>query len=184
MAHYDFTEQITRHEQYDNGYLSRCVEELKRREAPLSGWKCIRIADVREDDRDAQLSVCELCGCAKVRFEHYMMHPQFPQPISVGCVCAGIMEGNILKARERERIAKNRSARRRRFAAKAWFSVRRGVYTRQYNHRNIRIIEMNGLYTVEIGRLIISKYKGKPISNILSAGYAAFDAIDPPDALI
>ena len=50
--------------------------------------------------------MCELCGCARVRFLHHMRHRLVGHPIAVGCLCDGIMSGDELGAYEREREAR------------------------------------------------------------------------------
>lgn len=176
----DLISGITGHENIDKRYLARCIRELKRWKAPLSGWVCAEIKDVMEDDDEAGFSECELCGCKKVRYEHHMEHVEFPFPIVVGCICAGIMSGNILEAQEAEKQVRNRSKRRRHFATGKWKQTPWGSYTRRYKYQDILVAEANGLYTVCVGNHSVSKYKGRPIDNLLSAGYAAFDIIDPP----
>ena len=74
----------------------------------MERWYCLEVIDVREDDPEAPLWTCELCGCDRVRFVHVMDNPLYFEPVRVGCICAGIMEGNILAAEERERQMRNR----------------------------------------------------------------------------
>ena len=163
----------------DKIYLARCLNELKRWNAPLSGWECADVVDVREDDKNAPLSECDLCGCTCVRYEHHMEHADFPFPVVVGCICAGIMEGDILKAKERERLAKNRSARRRHFIEKKWRRNAAGAYIRRHRKQDITIIPSDGIYQVFVGGEKIVRYKGMPITSLLAASYAAFNAADP-----
>ena len=94
----DLIKSINGYDSVDKRYLARCIRELKRWNAPLSGWVCVEITDVMEDDDEAGFSECELCGCKKVRYEHLMEHCDFPFPIATGCICAGIMPGDILQA--------------------------------------------------------------------------------------
>ena len=139
--------------------------------------------DVREDDPEAPLSECEVCGCDRVRYEHYMEHRHFPFQVMTGCICAGIMEGSILDAKERERKVKNRSARRRRFAEKEWKETIPGVYRRRYRHHEVTLYEHGGTFTVDVNGRRETRYKGRPITDLLSAGYAAFDMIDKREDL-
>lgn len=163
----------------DKIYLARCLNELKRWGAPLSNWHCDEIVDVREDDYEASLSECDLCGCDRVRYEHHMSHIEFPFPVVVGCICAGIMEGDILKAKERERLIRNRSKRKRHFVEKPWCPTPQGGYVRQYKKHDIYIDPRGETYRVYVDGGQIDRYKGKPITNLLAATYAAFNAIDP-----
>ena len=160
----DLISGIPGHENIDKRYLARCIRELKRWNAPLSGWVCREIVDVMEDDEEAGFSECELCGCRKVRYEHLMEHPDFPFPIVTGCICAGIMSGDILKAQEEERQVRNRSGRRRRFATKKWKQTPWGAYTRRYKYRDILIAETRGLYTVRVGNRVVSRYRADPLT--------------------
>ena len=92
----------------DKSYFARSQKILREWGAPLSGWHCQEVYDVREDDMEAPLHTCELCGCRKVRFVHVMRHPDYFEDVAVGCICAGVMEGDILAARERERLMRSR----------------------------------------------------------------------------
>ena len=75
----------------DKAYYARCINELKKWGAPLDGWRCIGVEDVREDDPEADLFECELCGCSNVRFVHVMDHDLYFEEVRVGCICAGVM---------------------------------------------------------------------------------------------
>lgn len=44
----------------DKKYLAKCLRRLKEWGAPLHGWYCADVVDVREDDPEAPLSECEL----------------------------------------------------------------------------------------------------------------------------
>lgn len=59
-----------------------------------------------------QLEACEMCHQAQVRYVHVMEHDDFPERVAAGCICAGAMEGDPMRARERETNVKNRSQRR------------------------------------------------------------------------
>ena len=167
----------------DKKYEERCLRQLKEWGAPLYGWYCIDIVDVREDDEDAPFSECELCGCSQVRYEHVMEHESYFEPVIVGCICAGIMEGNILRARERERLMKNRSQRRKRFVAKGWNETIGGDLYK--DHKGIRVLlhKCSDGYSVQVGGKMIYTYKGKRITDTLTAAYAAFDALDPKEVI-
>lgn len=107
----------------DSAYVRRCQKRLQEWGAPLSGWYCDYIYDVADEEEDPDhidLFTCELCGCSQVRFVHVMRHDEYFETVSVGCICAGIMEGDILAARERERLMKNRAKRKRNFPNRQW----------------------------------------------------------------
>lgn len=79
-------------------YIAKCRKTLKSWDAPLKNWNCVKLIDEEEP-----VFICELCGCKKVRFVHVMEHKDYFERVSVGCICAGIMEGNLMAAQERER---------------------------------------------------------------------------------
>ena len=166
--------------QPDEAYLARCQRELKNWGLPLSGWVCDGVTDVCDDDEEAPLAECELCGCSRVRYVHHMVHPAYPLGMDVGCVCAGIMEGDLLAARERERLMRNRSKRRRNFIRRPWTVNPYGnIRVRTYRHHHIMVFPVEGGYVVRVDDKSTRKYKGKPIQNLLAAAYAAFDMADP-----
>jgi len=168
----------------DKAYYARCIRQLKEWGAPVNGWRCTGIVDIREDDDDAPLSTCELCGCAHVRFEHVMENDLYFEPITVGCICAGIMEDDILAAEERERQMRNRSKRKRNFLKHEWQHGWRGLWYRTYRGQALQIRESGGRYSVRAGGRITTTYKGRPITNFYSAIYAAFALADPVEDIV
>ena len=163
---------------YSEEYKSRCLKRLKEWNAPLQGWYCISVSDTLEEDTG--LFTCELCGCVRVRFVHVMRHDQYFEDVSVGCICAGIMEGDILAAKERERLVRNRARRRANFPYRKWRKGRRGGLFLNHKGASIIIWRSDGLYWASYKKQSTRLYKGKPITNYLSAIYAAFDLVDPP----
>ena len=168
----------TNRSEWDNSFERRCIAALKSMDAPIAGWACGGITDVREDDSDAPLALCELCGCSQVRFVHHMMHPDYPSALDVGCMCAGIMEGDELAAIERERLARNRASRKRNFVLHGWERITPNTYMRIYKNYSVRIsYEANG-YLVRIGACGRSK-KAMVKASLLAAKRRAYDLIDP-----
>ena len=163
----------------DKRFIARCIKQLKEWGAPTSGWECIDVIDVKEDDWDAPYSTCELCGCSNVRYEHVMEHQDYFETITVGCICAGIMEGDILRAKERERKMKNRAKRKKSFIERPWSKLIRNVYQRTHRGRHIRIVDHSGSFSVYVDGQVGLVYKGKPLRDFLSAQYLAFEMADP-----
>lgn len=50
-----------------------------------------------------------------------MAHDDFDQKLSVGCICAGNLEGDIFAAKERERKLKSKNRRKKTFLKKEWY---------------------------------------------------------------
>ena len=65
----------------EDTYQNRCTKQLKEWGAPLEGWYCESVVDVKGDEDDwddgAGLATCELCGCERVRFLHVMGNPDY-----------------------------------------------------------------------------------------------------------
>lgn len=156
-------------------YLSRCLKALKSWPAPVSDWYCSGVIDIKEDEPDAPLAQCDVCGCEKIRFIHVMEHDDFCIPLYVGCICAGVMEGDILKAKERDRLMKNRAKRKKNFMSKKWEVLRNGDYLLNYKYNRITIRKNGSAYSVKVN----GQLKRETLNSILSAKYAAFEMIDP-----
>ena len=164
-------------------YIARCQKTLNAWGAPLSGWYCIEVIDIADDDGEViEFATCELCGCKKVRYIHVMQHDRFFENLEVGCICAGVMEGDIIAARERERRMKNRARRKRNFPRRKWRETGYGNYCLTYKGKRIFINRSRynrNCYGVWCCGESVWSYKNRPIDNFLSAAYAAFDLVDP-----
>lgn len=88
---------------------------------PHKGWTCVNIDDLEEPSH-----LCEMCEAQEVRYVHTMTHPDYPQPLQVGCVCAGNMEQNIELARQRESQFKNKQKRRIKWLEREWLISHKG----------------------------------------------------------
>ena len=158
-------------------YLAKCRRTLRELEAPLTGWRCIGVSDREMDD-----FTCELCGCTRVRYVHVMEHPEFPWELSTGCICAGIMEEDILGAKVREREARRRSQRKSNYLKKQWAAVSNRRWELRYKHRNL-VIDTDSFRGRENYRLEIDGegYHWKDntrMTSFLSAQHLAFDLMD------
>ncbi len=92
----------------------------KRDDVPHSGWKCVGVEDL-----GAPVGICEMCGYQIIRYAHHMEHPDY-RNLSVGCVCAGKMEGDVEGAKQRENEFKNKQSRRVNFFKRKWKRSKKG----------------------------------------------------------
>ena len=92
----------------------------KRDDVPKTGWICIGVTDL-----GAPVGVCQMCGYQIIRYVHHMVHPEY-YSLDVGCICAGKMEGNIERAKQREQDFKNKQGRRQNFQKRKWKISRNG----------------------------------------------------------
>ena len=92
----------------------------KREDVPHSDWKCVGVSDI-----GAPEAICEMCGYQIIRYVHHMEHPNY-RNLSVGCICAGKMEGDIEGAKRREAELKKRQSRRMSFFRRKWRRSKKG----------------------------------------------------------
>jgi hypothetical protein len=86
----------------------------RRLGVPHRGWDCVGYEDLGPDEDD--FVTCEMCEMAEIRHVHTMSHPDYPQALEVGCVCAENMSGDYVGPRRRERELRLRVKRRERQA--------------------------------------------------------------------
>ena len=165
---------------YSPSYLKRCIRRLEELDAPKEEWRCEYVTDVADEDEDiVEYETCQLCNCPRVRFVHHMKHRAYPKILDVGCECAGLLEGDVLEAMERERKLSNTAQRRSRFLKRIWCK-KNGHYSTTYHGLLIEILTIwkSGYWVRACGK-IVKEYKGKPITRIRDAGRAAFELVDP-----
>lgn len=97
-----------------------CPNLWKRDDVPHSGWHCVDVIDLGEP-----VGICQMCGYQIIRYAHQMEHPDYGH-LSVGCVCAGRMEGDVEAAKHREKEFRNKQARRLRFFQRKWKQSKKG----------------------------------------------------------
>jgi hypothetical protein len=97
---------------------------------PKNSWTCREI-----EDYDDNKITCEMCEREEIRYVH-TMHHRTHSPLKVGCICAGHMEGNIEKAKEREKYFHSRIGKRERFVThRSWrISAKNNSYINYENH--------------------------------------------------
>lgn len=82
---------------------------------PKKGWSCIDTSDLEEPSQ-----ICEMCEGSEIRYVHYMQHPNYPDVLEVGCICAEHMEQDYVRPKERESKLKNAASRRKNWHKKTW----------------------------------------------------------------
>lgn len=82
---------------------------------PHKGWVCVDVEDLGEPSAE-----CEMCESQTIRYVHHMQHPDYPDVLQVGCVCAGHMEGSLTTSRAREASMRSRAGKRSRWLSRAW----------------------------------------------------------------
>ena len=104
---------------------------------PHKGWSCVRFEDLGEPS-----VICEMCEQQEIRYVHSMRHPDYPEVLDVGCVCAGNMEADYTSARWRESNAKSIAGKLNRFMGSPnWRATRNGGQRIKRDKFNIVISE-------------------------------------------
>ena len=67
-----------------------------------------------------------MCETQAIRYVHYLEHPDYPDVLGVGSVCAENMEEDYTAARERETKARSLAERRARWMKTEWRTSRKG----------------------------------------------------------
>lgn len=165
---------------YNEKYIARCLKRLKSWNAPLVGWNCEEVIDTGD-----AYETCELCGCPSVRYIHVMHHDDYVESVKVGCICAGIMEGDVMASQERERKIKNRANRKKTFNNKTWTDTRKGSIKLKFKGSFCLICKASNPYGnshfygyVNGKQMIVDRRTS--FRTVESLKNVMFDYIDPP----
>ena len=164
----------------DSIYKSRCLKRLRELGLPTEGWVCEWIEDTEEPEE-----VCELCGCARVRFLHHMWHRMVGHTIAVGCLCDGIMSGDEMGAYEREREARNRTKRKQTFIHGKWKPSWQSPHSTRWEKKMrggptcVIRQDADGQYAVWHSGRWCYRCRGQEMTTFDQAASALFTANDP-----
>ncbi len=145
----------------------------KRDDVPHDGWSCVDIIDLGEP-----VGVCRMCGYQIIRYVHVMEHPNFPRKIGAGCICAGRMEGDVERAKERESVFKNRLGRKETFLSMKLKKSKNGNEYFKYKGEIVTVLAdrfKKGQYKAVYGGNYTNSYAKKE-----DALLEVFEMIDPP----
>jgi hypothetical protein len=149
----------------------------KDKVTPKSLWKC---QDV-EDLGSANL-LCQMCEREYVRYAHTMQHDNH-ENLTVGCICAGHMEGDLKSAKGRESYLHSRHQRRAKWLGSEWETSRNGnLYkkTRKNSHDEAshHIVMIKSKYN-QHSAIIDSVRLERWFPTMAEAQYASFDYLWP-----
>lgn len=142
----------------------------KRSDVPHEGWTCTDVTDLGKGNR----TICSMCGEQEIRYVHHMVHPDYPNTIDAGRICAGWMEGDPDAALQRERDLKNRQKRRKALLGRKWKRSRKGNDYIKVDGHNVVVFEIApGKWKYAVGNESSSEvYSSKD-----DAALEAFDTI-------
>jgi hypothetical protein len=141
---------------------------------PHRGWQCIDIEDLGEPQ-----VTCEMCESQTIRYVHYMEHPNYPQVLEVGCICAGHMEGDVAAARTRESFMHSRAGKRKRWLTRKWRMSAKGNSWLRADGYRITVYERGGGWatTVSAEDNSLVQHSRRNYKTQEQAKLAAFDHI-------
>lgn len=144
---------------------------------PHRGWRCTGIDDLGEPSQ-----VCAMCECVEIRYVHFMEHPDYHEPLGVGCVCAEHMENDYVGPRARETRLRNETRRRSKWISRKWRTSREGISYLNVDGFNIQVfladVSKPGWMITIMRRDTLDRMCGRkrfPTSE--KAKLAAFDAL-------
>jgi hypothetical protein len=144
---------------------------------PHKGWSCTGIEDLGEP-----AATCEMCEAVEIRYVHHMEHPDFPEMLGVGCVCAEHMEDDYVGPREREATLKKASRRRVTWAKRTWSLSLRGTVYLNTEGFNLQVYHASGSPSgwriAVVNRVTSRRQEGRKIyASPEDAKRAALDAL-------
>ncbi len=141
---------------------------------PQKGWSCVGVEDLGEPSQ-----LCEMCESISIRYAHYMEHPNYPDVIAVGCVCAEHLEQDYIRPRERESRLKNAARRRKAWSERTWNISAKGNSYLNTDGFNITVFYGHNSWHLIVRNRETDKAqkgsKGYPTEE--AAKMAAFDAL-------
>jgi len=139
-----------------------------------TGWRCIGVTDL-----GAPSATCQFCERQIVRYLHHMENEN-GERLNVGCVCAGKMEGDIEKAKEREKEFKSKQARQVAFTKKNLSKSKNGNLYLKINGHVLVLLEDK--YHNNCWRYAIdgnfSKYAYTSIEDALADAFKELECLD------
>ena len=141
---------------------------------PHSGWMCVDI-----EDFGAPLMTCQMCEREKIRYAHYMRHPEYKNVMIVGCICAGKMEGNSQKAKKRDSFMKSQMNKRKNWLRRKWKISRKGNQYIKSDGYIVIMIQKDGFWfaRVKSENGNFNKWSTKKSKNENEMKLAAFDCL-------
>ena len=141
---------------------------------PHKGWTCVDIEDLGSPSAE-----CEMCESQTIRYVHHMEHPDYPEVLQVGCVCAGHMEGDLAASRAREASMKSRDAKRKRWTTRAWEVSAKGNPNIKADGYRVTVYPRGGGWACTVAALDNSEvqHSRRNFRTINEAKLAAFDHI-------
>lgn len=93
-----------------------------------------------------------MCESVDVRYIHYMEHPDYPETLAVGCICAEHMEDDYVRPKQRESGMRLIARRRKSWATKKWRISQLGNHFVNTEGFNLTVYERAGGFGISVAR--------------------------------
>lgn len=135
---------------------------------PHKGWTCIGIVDLEEP-----FATCEMCEVQRIRYAHSMWHPEYPDILGCGCICAGRMEEDHERSQRREAVFRSASSRRRKWLTRDWHVSRKGNPYLNVDGYNIVIYSLGSGWGYRVTDSNLDTEQGSMVNRIVLASMDA-----------
>lgn len=144
---------------------------------PKVGWQWLRAQDLFDTpgEKPPKNKRCEFCKEEKVRFVHYVSHPDWKRTLAVGRKCAKTLSGDP-KVAATEKYLHDRAQHKNEFIHhKDWRPSAQGNFSIEYHGHHIVVVS----YRLGQFKLRIDDVPGKLFyKNAVAAMGKAFDVIE------
>lgn len=141
---------------------------------PHKGWDWHGVHDLGEH---APTQECEMCERQQIRFVHTLAHPDYPDILECGCVCAGYMTDDPAGATRREAVVRYRAKRRSSWTASGWGRTHAGSPMRATGGYHITIWHFDALWQFKLTTPSSQIVMRRGYASEDAAKLAAFDAM-------
>ena len=144
---------------------------------PQTGWHWLRAQDLHDTpgEKPRKNKRCEFCGQEKVRFVHYLSHPDCKRTLAVGRKCAKALSRDP-RVETTEKYLHDRAPRKNEFIHhKGWRESAQGNFWIEYQGHHIVVVG----YRLGQFKLRIDGVLGKLFfKNAVAAMGNAFDVVE------
>lgn len=139
---------------------------------PHKGWECIETEDLGFPDK-----TCAMCETVDIRYVQYMRHANYPDVLACGVICAGHMEGNLVRAEVRDKTMRSSATRRQAFPdRKGWKRNAKGNWLLKSVGIRVTVFERNGRWGAVVNHpQVDSIFTQGTFDTSRKAMFAAFD---------
>lgn len=144
---------------------------------PHRGWTCVGTEDLGKPT-----NICDMCQTSEIRYVHYMEHPDYPLKLACGEICAGHMEGDLIRASGRDKSMKDLARRRHNFPnLSGWRVNAKGNHVLKKDGAQITVFKKGNFWSGAVSHPFVNnrqtQWTSGYIDDLLAAKLATFDIL-------